>query len=76
MKVKQSVLDKLGTNIGLALIMKTLDCSHSTARTLVKSNNDNSDLTKAVMTKAIKEEFGYEETEEILEEVGINEEQN
>lgn len=65
MKLKQSVLDKLGTNKGLALIMTTLDCSHSTARTLVKTNND--DLTKAAMLKAIREEYGLAD-EGILEE--------
>jgi len=65
MKIGQSVINKLDTNKGLALIMRTLDCSHSTARSYVKNNDDN--LTKAAMIKAIREEFGLTD-EEILEE--------
>lgn len=67
MKVKQSVLDKLGTNHGLALIMTTLDCSHSTARNLVKGHKADDDLTKVSMLSAIKDKFNLSDAE-ILEE--------
>lgn len=66
MKLKQKVLNVLRTNKGLALIMTTLDCSHSTARNLVKGNHD--DLTKAAMLKAIREEYNLTD-DKILEEV-------
>lgn len=72
MKVKQSVLDKLSTNKGLALVMSTLDCSHTTARILVKDHKADDDLTKISMLKAIKETFDLSD-EEILEESRIEE---
>lgn len=65
MKIKQEVLNRLNNNKGLALVMTTLDCSHSTAREYVKTNSDN--LTKAAMLHALREEFGLTDTE-ILEE--------
>lgn len=65
MKLKKSVLKKLDSIRGLALIMLTLNCSHSAARDYVKYNSDN--LTKAAMLKTIREEFGLEDSE-ILEE--------
>lgn len=65
MKIKDEVLQRLDTHRGLGLIMMTLDCSHSAARDYVKNNNDN--LTKAAMLKAIREEFGLEDSQ-ILEE--------
>lgn len=66
MKIKESVRQRLDNNRGLALIMLTLDCSHSAARDYVKNNSDN--LTKAAMLRVIREEFGLTD-EEILEEV-------
>lgn len=64
MKIKQEVLNRLNNNKGLALIMTTLDCSHSAAREYVKNNSDN--LTKAAMLHALREEFGLTDAE-ILE---------
>lgn len=64
MKLKKSVLNKLNNRRGLALIMLSLDCSHSAARDYVRDNSDN--LTKAAMLKTIREEFGLEDSE-ILE---------
>lgn len=71
MKLKQSILEKLDNNKGYALIMTTLDCSHSTARDYIKHNKD--DLTKAAMLKAIRETFGLTDGE-ILEQEPIKEE--
>lgn len=65
MKITNKVLEKLDTHRGLGLIMMTLDCSHSAARDYVKNNSDN--LTKAAMLKAIREEFGLDDSQ-ILEE--------
>lgn len=73
MKLKDSVLNKLDTNKGLGLIMRTLDCSHSTARSYVKSNDDT--LTKAAMLKAIREEYGLTDEEILEEDSQVKEEQ-
>lgn len=69
MKLKKSVLKKLDSIRGLALIMLTLNCSHSAARDYVKNNSDN--LTKAAMLKTIREEFGLVDSE-ILEEEKVS----
>lgn len=66
MKIKESVRQMLDNNRGHGLVMRSLDCSYSTARDYVKANNDN--LTKAAMLKAIREEFSLTD-EEILEEL-------
>lgn len=65
MKIRKEVLEKLNNTRGLALIMLAIDCSHSAARDYVKNNSDN--LTKAAMLKAIREEFGLDDSQ-ILEE--------
>lgn len=65
MKIRNEVIERLDTHRGLGLIMMTLDCSHSAARDYVKNNSDN--LTKAIMIKAIREEFGLDDSQ-ILEE--------
>lgn len=65
MKIRQEVLNRLNNTRGFALIMLAIDCSHSAARDYVKNNSDN--LTKAAMLKAIREEFGLDDSQ-ILEE--------
>jgi hypothetical protein len=57
MKVRNSVIRKLSTNRGLALIMTTLDKSHTIARGLLKDNEIDGDLTKVSMVKAIAQEY-------------------
>lgn len=66
MKIRQSVLDKLNTNKGLALIMTTLDCGHTKARSLVLDHEADDDLTKISMINAIKNEFKLDD-QDILE---------
>lgn len=65
MKIKKEVLQKLDNTRGYAIIMLALDCSHTAARRYIKENDDN--LTKAAMLKAIREEFGLDDSQ-ILEE--------
>lgn len=73
MKIRQDVLVRLNNNKGLGLIMHTLGCSHTAARDYVRDNNDN--LTKAAMVKAIRDEFGLTD-DQILEEDPVKELQN
>lgn len=65
MKIKNEVLQRLDNTRGYAIIMLALDCSHTAARRYIKDNDDN--LTKAAMLKAIREEFGLDDSQ-ILEE--------
>lgn len=64
MKIKNEVIQKLDNTRGYAIIMLALDCSHTAARRYIRENDDN--LTKAAMLKAIREEFGLSDSE-ILE---------
>ncbi len=65
MKIKKSVLARLDNPRGHALVMLTLEVSHSTARDYIQNNKD--DLTKAAMLRVIREEFKLTD-KDILEE--------